>query len=110
MIDIQTQRPVYSNANGDKKRRVTPEQRQARLEKAKQLYGRAKESGLLSSLENLALGAMPGGSGTIQGGGFTDFPPPPPPPQNKISTTTWVLIGVGVLAVGVGIYFLVKKK
>lgn len=109
MIDIQTKRPVYSNAKGDKKRQVTPEQRQARLEKAKQLYGKAKESGLLSSLENLALGAMPGGSGNSQGGGLTDFPPPPPT-ENKISTTTWVLIGVGVLAVGVGIYFLSKNK
>jgi hypothetical protein len=109
MIDISTNRPVYSNAKGDKKRQVTPEQRQARLDKAKNIYGKAKESGLLTSLENLALGAFPGGS--RQGGGLDDFPPPPPPPPaNKISTTTWILIGAGVLVVGVGIYFIAKRK
>jgi hypothetical protein len=110
MIDISTNRPVYSNARGDKKRQVTPEQRQARLDKAKNIYSKAKESGLLSSLENLALGALPGGS--RQGGGLDDFipPPPPPPPAKKISTTTWILIGAGVLVVGVGIYFIAKKK
>jgi hypothetical protein len=108
MIDVQTSRPVYSNAKGTRVKK-TAEQKTARLEKAKGLYGRAKESGLLQSLENLALQS---GVGSGSGGNFSDMPPPPPPPppSNRISTTTWILIGAGVLTVGLGVYFLVIRK
>jgi hypothetical protein len=111
MIDVQTSRPVYSNARGTRVKKTADEKtatRQARLEKAKGLYGKAKESGLLQSLENLALQS---GVGSGSGGNFSDMPPPPPPPpSNRISTTTWILIGAGVLTVGLGVYFLVIKK
>lgn len=108
MIDVKTSRPVYSNAKGKKTADEKTATRQARLEKAKGLYGKAKESGLLQSLENLAL--QSGSGSTSPGGNFSDMPPPPPPPSNKISTTTWILIGAGVLTVGLGVYFLVIKK
>jgi len=42
------------------------------------------------------------------GGGSTPPPPPPPPPSNN--TMTFVLVGVGLLAVGGLAYFLLKKK
>ena len=42
------------------------------------------------------------------GGGSTPPLPPPPPPSNN--TMTFVLVGVGLLAVGGLAYFLLKKK
>jgi len=42
------------------------------------------------------------------GGGSDTVLPPPPPPSNN--TMTFVLVGVGLLAVGGLAYFLLKKK
>jgi len=113
MIDIQTSRPVFSNATGKSSKNLTPEERnarsQARKDKLKDIYGKAKESGLLTSIENLALQSGSGNTGNTNN--TDNFPPPPPPaPENKISVTTWVLIGAGVIVLGVGVYFLTRKK
>jgi hypothetical protein len=56
MITVETNKPVYSNLKGST---LTPEEKRARRTKqyegAKNVYGKAKESGLLSAIENLAL-------------------------------------------------------
>lgn len=107
MITVETINPVYSNLKGK-----TAEQKKERrgrfFDKAKNVYGKAQESGILSGVQNLILGGS-GGSG----GGAYDMPPPPPPPEVKppMKTSTKVLIGVGVGAVIFGIYwFAIRKK
>lgn len=51
----------------------------------------------------------------LQGGGFksqeqNDFIPPPPPPRQGLSTTAKIGIALGIVALGVGAYFLLRKK
>jgi hypothetical protein len=51
----------------------------------------------------------------LQGGGFksqeqNDFIPPPPPPPKGLSTGAKIGIALGIVALGVGAYFLLRKK
>ena len=113
MIQVETTRPVFSN--------LTAEEKKARNkkigEKARGIYTTAKDSGILSSLENLYLKKGSGsGSGSSNTG--TNVDPlanvnanvtPVKEPMSK--TTKGILIGVGVLAVGVAVwYFAIRKK
>jgi|688.fasta_scaffold801440_1 hypothetical protein len=109
MIQVETTRPVFSN--------LTAEEKKARNkkigEKARGIYTKAKDSGILSGLENLYLKKGTGASDTSN----TNFNLPDPnlnvvPPKEPMSKTTkGILIGVGVLAVGVAVwYFAIRKK
>lgn len=109
MISVETINPVYSNLGGK-----TPEQKKEAKtkawEKTKQVYGKAKESGLLQSLENLALSK--GGSGGGGTGGSNDVPPPPPPPTKEpmSKTTKTALIIGGIAIVGFAVYWFAIRK
>jgi hypothetical protein len=111
MISVETINPVYSNAGG--KTKEQKKQRRARfLDKAKNVYGKASESGILSGVQNLILGGA-GGTGTgdtnLGGGGDNEYTAKKEPTPMK--TSTKVLIGVGVGAVIFGIYwFAIRKK
>ena len=106
MITVETINPVYSNLKGK-----TAEQKKERrgrfFDKAKNVYGKAQESGILSGVQNLILGGS-GGSG----GGANDMPPATIPTiKEPMKTSTKVLIGVGFGAVIFGIYwFAIRKK
>jgi hypothetical protein len=108
MISVETINPVYSNAGGK-----TPEEkaknRAKAFDKAKQVYGKAKETGLLQGLENLALQ-----QGKDAGTGGSDMPPPPPPPPAKEPMSKTLKIGLivgGVAVVGFAVYwFAIRKK
>lgn len=63
MITIETQKPVYSNVGG-KTKEEKKASRQRFLEKTQNVYSKGKDSGLLSGIENLFLGA---GKGQAQG-------------------------------------------
>jgi hypothetical protein len=66
------------------------------------------ESGILQSVGTLASGR---GVAPSESPLDTMPPLPPPPPEPKMSNGAKIAIGVGVVAVlGVGIYFLTKKK
>ena len=110
MIQVETSRPVFSN--------LTAEEKKARNkkigEKARGIYTKAKDSGILSSLENLYLKSG-SGSGSSNTGNVDPLAnvnvnvPPVKEPMSK--TTKGILIGVGVLAVGVAVwYFAIRKK
>jgi hypothetical protein len=106
MISVETTNPVYSNLGG--KTKEEKKQRRARFfDKAKNVYGKASDSGILAGVQNLILGGA-GGSG----GGSNEIPPPPPADvKPPMKTSTKVLIGVGVGAVIFGIYwFAIRKK
>lgn len=107
MITVETQNPVFSNAKG-KTDEEKKERRAKAWDKAKNIYGKAKESGLLQATENLVL--KQGGN---NGAGVTELPPPPPQnektPMSK--TTKTILIVSGVAVVGFAIYwFAIRKK
>jgi hypothetical protein len=72
MITVETNQPVYSNAKG---KTLTAEEKKARrtrqYESAKNVYGRAKDSGLLSALENIGLNIGNKSGGGMTGGGNT---------------------------------------
>jgi hypothetical protein len=111
MIQVETSRPVFSN--------LTAEEKKARNkkigEKARGIYTKAKDSGILSSLENLYLKS---GSGSGSSNTGTNVDPlanvnvnVPPVKEPMSKTTKGILIGVGVLAVGVAVwYFAIRKK
>jgi hypothetical protein len=109
MIQVETSRPVFSNLTAEEKKA----RNKVRGEKARGIYTKAKESGILSSLENLYLKS---GSGSSNTGTNVDplanvnvNVPPVKEPMSK--TTKGILIGVGVLAVGVAVwYFAIRKK
>lgn len=107
MIQVETTRPVFSNLTAEEKKA----RNQKIAEKSRGIYTKAKESGILSGLENLYLKK---GTGTTDMG--TNFNPLPivdqPPVKEPMSKTTkGILIGVGVLAVGVAVwYFAIRKK
>lgn len=120
MIEVQTDRPVYSNAKGDKKRfasNLTPEQKLARkkrlTEKAKGIYGKAKESGILSSLENLALGNTNKGMGA-EVSGEVKLPVvetlPPRGWSSFTKTKKGVIITSSLVVVGLVVYFAAFRK
>jgi hypothetical protein len=107
MIQVETTRPVFSN--------LTAEEKKARNkqvgEKARGIYTKAKESGILSGLENLYL--KKGTGATDMGNNFNPLPitDPTPVKEPMSKTTKGILIGVGVLAVGVAVwYFAIRKK
>lgn len=121
MIEVQTDRPVYSNAKGDKQRlfnkNLTEEQKLARKKrltaKAKGIYGKAKESGILSSLENLALGNMNKGTGTEVSNELKIPPIETLPPRGWSSfskTKKGVIITSSLVVVGLVVYFAAFRK
>ena len=56
MISVETQRPVFSNAGG-KTKEEKKARRQQFLEKSRNVYTKGKDTGILSGIENLFLGA-----------------------------------------------------
>jgi hypothetical protein len=109
MISVETKRPVYSNAGGK-----TPEQKKdakaKAWEKTKQVYGKAKESGLLQSLENLAL--QKGGSGSPDANVNAMLPDPNANTQ-KEPMSKGLKIGLiigGVAIVGFAVYWFGFRK
>ena len=108
MISVETINPVYSNLRG-KTKEQKKERRGRFFDKARNIYGKASESGILSGVQNLILG----GAGGSDGGGGGDQLPMLPPEEIKppMKTSTKVIIGVGVGAVIFGIYwFAIRKK
>jgi len=111
MIQVETSRPVFSNLTDEEKKA----RNKVRGEKARGIYTKAKDSGILSSLENLYLKS---GSGSSTNNVSTNFDPLanvnanlPPVKEPMSNTTKGILIGVGVLAVGVAVwYFAIRKK
>lgn len=106
MISVETINPVFSNAEGK-----TPEERQKNRakawEKTKKVYSKAKETGLLQGLENLALQK----GAEVSGG--TELPPPPPAPtpEPMSKALKYGLIIGGVAVVGFAVYwFAIRKK
>jgi len=120
MIEVQTDRPVYSNAKGGKTRlfnkKLTEDQKLARkkrlTEKAKGIYGKAKESGILSSLENLALGNMKSQTGTESEVKIpTEIETLPPRGWSSYSKTKkGVIITSSIVVVGIVVYFAAFRK
>ena len=112
MITVDTMNPVYSNLKGKKTAEQKQETRGKLWEKTKNVYGKAKESGLLQGLENLAL--KQGGSGAVSydPSAVTDKTLiKDEKPKEPMSTGMKIGIGVGVLAVGFAIYwFAIRKK
>jgi hypothetical protein len=110
MLQVETDRPVFSNAIGDK---LTPEQKEARRKrigsKAKNIYSKAKESGVLQGLENLALG-----SATTQQGATTNTTPPPPAPETwwskKTKTQKGIIVTTSLLVVGLSVWYFGFRK
>ena len=111
MMEIETDRPVYSNIKG---KELTPEQKKIRnqkfAEKAKGIYSKAKESGVLSSLENLALNSkskLPVGTEVVDLGLS-------PSAQTGWSTYTktkkGLIIGGVTVAIAAIWYFAIRKK
>jgi hypothetical protein len=110
MISVETNNPVFSNVGGK-----TPEQKkEARgkaWEKTKNVYGKAKESGLLQSLENLALKGK--GTGATDMNATITLPDPnattPKEPMSK-GMKIGLIVG-GVAIVGFAVYwFAIRKK
>jgi len=110
MITIETSKPVFSNAGGKTAEQKKASREQART-KAQGLYGKAKDSGLLASLENLALGA---GKKADDGGlgGKQEYVPDTTLDQKKPMNAylKWGLIFGGVALTGVAIFFAMRKK
>ena len=119
MITVETNKPVYSNLKG---KGLTAEEKKARrtkqYESAKNIYGKAKDSGLLSAIENLALnvgnrsgGGMTGG-GNIQnqtGGG--EFMGNEQKVKEKMNPyLMWGLIIGGVAITGFAVYWFGFRK
>jgi hypothetical protein len=112
MISVETARPVYSAFGG---KDLTPEQKKERqkkrIEKAKQIYQTAKETGSLTALENIAMragaplapttdpnsggGAGGGTNGDPKGKGWSDLSTP-----YKVG-----IIGGSILVVGLAVWY-----
>ena len=119
MITVETTKPVYSNAKG---KTLTAEEKKARrtrqYESAKNVYGRAKDSGLLSALENIGLniGNKSGGGTQNQTGGGTQnqtgggefIPTDEKKPMNPY--LMWGLIIGGVAITGFAVYWFGFRK
>ena len=109
MITVDTMNPVYSNLKGKKTAEQKKETRGKLWEKTKNVYGKAKESGLLQGLENLAL--KQGGTGATDPSTVVDLKTPSGDTKPPMSTGMKIGIGVGVIAVGFAIYwFAIRKK
>ena len=112
MISVETTNPVFSNAGGK-----TPEQKKQARDKAwettKTVYGKAKESGLLQSLENLALKGKGTGTTTTDAN-LNQFLPDPNAVKEKEPMNKTLKIGLivgGVAIVGFAVYwFAIRKK
>lgn len=114
MIQLETDRPVFSNAIGDRlRKRLTPEQKEARKrrlgEKARNLYTKAKDSGILSGLENLAIG------NTQTGNTSNDTTIPNPETKtswwgSKSKTTKTLIITTSILAISFSVYYFGFRK
>jgi len=117
MITVETNKPVYSNAKGEKTAEEKKALRAKRYESVKNLYQKGKESGLLSSLENLALNVgQPAGQGTrgevigkeqyvVDTGKGKDDEKKPMNPYLK-----WGLIIGGVALTGFAVYWFGFRK
>ena len=111
MISVETTNPVFSNAGGK-----TPEQKKQARDKAwettKNVYGKAKESGLLQSLENLALKGKGTGTTTDMNTTITLPDPNAVTPKEPMSKGRKIgLIVGGVAIVGFAVYwFAIRKK
>jgi hypothetical protein len=106
MISVETTNPVFSNVSG-KTKEQKQERRAKAWEKTKNVYGKAKESGILQGLENLALGGRNQGSTTSPS---VDTFSPPPPTKQPMSLGVKIGIGVGVVAVGFAVYWFGFRK
>ena len=78
-------------------------------DKVKGAWTKAQESGLVDKAKGL-LGGLFGKGNTSSGGGYTPVSKRPPAKSKKMTTTTKVLIGVGVVAVGFLIYKVATNK
>jgi hypothetical protein len=117
MISVETSRPVYSSFGG---KDLTPEQKKERqkrrLEKAKQLYNAAKETGSLSAIENIAMRAgaplTPTDTNTGGGDGGNDNDKDPKAKGwSSLSNTTKIsIVGGSLLVVGVAVWYFGFRK
>lgn len=120
MITVETNKPVYSNLKG---KGLTAEEKKARrtkqYESAKNIYGKAKDSGLLSAIENLALnvgnrsgGGITGGTNTQnQLGGGEFMGNEQQVKDNKMNPyLMWGLIIGGVAITGFAVYWFGFRK
>jgi hypothetical protein len=106
MISVETSNPVFSNVTG-KTKEQKKENRGKVWEKTKNVYTKAKDSGILQGLENLALGNK---NATSTDSGSADNYTPTTPSKEPMSTGMKVGIGVGILAIGFGIYWFGFRK
>lgn len=116
MISVETTRPVYSGFGG---KDLTPEQKKERqkrrVEKAKQLYQAAKETGSLTALENIAMRAgaplaPPTDTNTGGGGQGTDGDAKGKGWSNLSNTTKIAIVGGSLLVVGVAVWYFGFRK
>ncbi len=116
MISVETTRPVYSGFGG---KDLTPEQKKERqkrrIEKAKQLYQAAKETGSLSAIENIAMRAgaplAPAADPNTGGGGQgTDGDPKGKGWSNLSQGAKIGIIGGSLLVVGVAVWYFGFRK
>ncbi len=108
MISVETTNPVFSNVSG-KTKEQKKENRGKIWDKTKNVYTKAKDSGILQGLENLALGNR-NPSATDFGTGGTFTPPPPPPTKEPMSMGVKIGIGVGVVGVLFAVYWFGFRK
>ena len=115
MISVETTRPVYSAFGG---KDLTPEQKKERqkrrIERAKQLYQAAKETGSLSALENIAMRAgaplAPPTDTNTDGGGGNENDPKGKGWSNLSNTTKIAIVGGSLLVVGVAVWYFGFRK
>ena len=115
MITVETNKPVYSNLKGST---LTPEEKKARrtkqYESAKNVYGKAKESGLLSAIENIALNVgnkSQIGTNTQGSGSGTYVPEMEVKVQEGMNPyLKWGLIIGGVALTGFAVYWFGFRK
>lgn len=105
MIQVETTRPVFSNLTDAEKKA-----RKKRLgDKAKGIYTKAKESGILAGIENLALGRS---NAPADKGDMSAYQQPIVD-QSKTGMSkglkTGLIVG-GVLLLGVSVWYFVFRK
>lgn len=111
MIDVETTRPVYSNAGG-KTKEEKKANRQKFLEQSRGIYQKGKDSGILAGVENLFLGAGKN-QGEMTGDKFAGDKLPvddKPAKEPMKPALKWGLIIGGVAVVGLAVYYFGFRK